>query len=439
MRTSLCALLFAIAATGCAGQSSPSGDNPFLDDLEDSGKEDSAYTNPDGIEIEVDIEGDVTVGADWRLAEAPLLVAQYAMTYFRKQEVMYLESLAEDYQSRGRIEWLIDGAWLTADQVPEGAVRNRWRLRGVNAVLLHGAAEGVEEGKQFTARVPISPLSVFQDAGTTCADDDDHLALTQAEYWYRWLPDQESCTIPVQDLSVTVSKLFPTLQSEVYPEYDQLTADNLVTAVVMFGQIGDGMLTDWDPGMYAFNQYGTWLAEAGYAEVTAPLGKRYERTLDNGVTVQIDLYSPYVYAGLNDYARFANFEKGIAEHEIVVWDGHSALGASTAWSRPAYPSSYQIFLYGGCLGYEYYLKPIFQGKGNTWANLDIVSSVIEVSANANKFAAPAIAKIVWAIEHGGQSSWRDILVTIRDNVGDSTFGASGVRDNCYTPDGSRCQ
>jgi len=27
---------------------------------------------------------------------------------------------------------------------------------------------------------------------------------------------------------------------------------------------------------------------------------------------------------------------------------------------------------------------------------------------------------------------------VRRNVGDSTFGVSGVRDNCFTPSGSRC-
>ena len=41
--------------------------------------------------------------------------------------------------------------------------------------------------------------------------------------------------------------------------------------------------------------------------------------------------------------------------------------------------------------------------------------------------------MVYAIEHGGRSSWRQILLTVRTNVGDSTFGVSGVRDNAYRP------
>jgi hypothetical protein len=31
------------------------------------------------------------------------------------------------------------------------------------------------------------------------------------------------------------------------------------------------------------------------------------------------------------------------------------------------------------------------------------------------------------------------MLSVRNSVGDSTFGVSGVRDNCYTPNGSRCQ
>jgi hypothetical protein len=156
------------------------------------------------------------------------------------------------------------------------------------------------------------------------------------------------------------------------------------------------------------------------------------------VVVQIDLYSPREFSGLGDFTHFANFQKALSEHEVVAYDGHSMLGASDFWARPTYPSFYQVFLYGGCLGYEYYVKPILHGKGDSWAKLDIVSSVVEVTASANEFAAPAIAKIIYGIQYGGRSSWRNIMLTVRNNVGDSTFGVSGVRDNCFTPNGSRC-
>ena len=422
---------------GCTDADPESQDNPFTQDLTDEGKEDSAYLNPDGFEVEVDLEGDVT-GPAARLEDGPAALGQFALTTLRKREVMYLESLAEDGSAPSRVEWLIGGQWVPNARVTQASLRKHWRMRGINAVILDAPASSVAVGKVYTASVPMNPFSVYTDAQASCADDDDHIGLDSAVYWYRWEPEKASCRIAKQAMKVTVSKKFPTTQRSVYPEYDQLTADRKLTVVILFGQIDDGALTDSDLGVQSFKRYGRWLTAAKFKKVTGPVGERYEKALTNGVTAQIDLYSPRDFAGLDDYAHFANFQRALSEHEIVVWDGHSMLGASDFWARPTYPRSYQIFLYGGCLGYEYYVRPILAGKGGTWANLDLMSSVIEVSATANEFAGPAIAKIIYGVEHGGKSTWRQILNTVRTNVGDSTFGVSGVRDNCYTPTGSRC-
>ena len=439
MRKTLGVLSAVLAGSfgACTSEGNPDDQaNPFLQDLADDSKEDSAYLNPDGFEVEVDLEGDVA-GPTWRLTDGPAALGQFAMTNFRRNEVMYLESLAEDAGSVDRAEWLINGAWVGNRSVPAGAVRKHWRLRGINAVVLFAAPSSVAVGKVYTAKVPANPFTVMTDAGKTCADDDDHIGLDASVYWYRWLPEQTSCKIAKQDLKVTVSKKFPTTTKTAYPEYDQLTRDGKMTSVILFGQIGDGAITDSDLGVRSYQRYAKWLTDARYVEVAAPLGKRFEKKVA-GITVQIDLYSPREFSGLGDNAHFANFQKALSEHEIVVWDGHSMLGASDFWERPTYPSTYQIFLYGGCLGFEYYVRPILAGKGGSWANLDLMSSVVEVSATANEFAGPAIAKLVWSLAHSSKSSWRQILMTVRTNVGDSTFGVSGVRDNCYAPGGNRC-
>lgn len=442
--------LTAALATGCsaegtddsasAGQGTdPTVDqaNPFTAAPAGQGKEDTAYTNPDGVEVEVDIEADLE-GAGFRSDRGPAELGQFAVTYLRKNGDFYMESLAEHVASRNRVEWLVDGTWVTAEQAKalDAAKLTHFRIRGVNAVLLNSASSGAQLGKVFEATVPLKPYSILTDAGDTCADDDDHIGLSQSVYWYRWEPSNPACKVATQQMKVTVSKTFQAAQAT-YPEYDKLTADGKVTAVVIFGQIGDGAITDSDPGMYAFRRMGSWLKEGGFAEAaTAPVGKRYTKRIGN-TAVEVDLYSPNDFSGLGDYAHFANFQKALGEHEIVVYDGHSMLGASDFWARPQYNSDYQIFLYGGCLGYEYYVKPIVDGKKG-FENVDIMSSVVEVSANAVMFAGPAMAKIFEGLGNGYKTTWRDILVSVRRGVGDSTFGASGVRDNCFTPTGSRC-
>lgn len=425
------------AEDGSTGPSAPNGSNPFTQDFMDEGKADTGYVNPDGIEVEVDLEGDVTTSS-YQIHESPAFLAQFATTYLRQRGEFYLESLAEDSTSADRVEWLVDGTWVTATKAQSVSTSKltHWRLRAVNAVLLHQAKTGVKTGTQFQAKIPLDPFNVMSKAGNKCADPDGHISLDQSVYWYLWNPEKTSCTIPTQQMKLTVSKMFAA-PKKTYPEYDKLTKDGKVTAVVLFGQIGDGAISPSDPGMTGLETMAEWLIEGGFHEVTpAPLGRRFSKHIST-VDMEIDLYSPHEFSGLGDFGNFDNFQKALSEHEIVVYDGHSMLGASDFWSRPDYPSGYQMFLYGGCLGYEYYVKPIVEGKGG-WKNLDMLSSVVEVTASANEFAAPILARIAWSLSHKNKSSWPSILKAVRDNVGDSTFGASGVRDNCWSPTGSMC-
>jgi hypothetical protein len=429
-KTMLLALL-----VGCSGPAEGvDAANPFLQDQSNDGKEDTAYLNPDGIEVEVDLEGDVQ-GPSYRLLDGPAMLGQFALTYLRKKGNVYLESLAEDSTADERAEWQVNGTWYASNKLPAGATLSHWRMRAVNAVLLFSAAKGAKVGTAFEAKIPLKPFSVMTDAGKTCADDDDHIGLDQSVYWYRWEP-KTGCKAATQTLKVTISKMLSKSTSAVYPEFDKLTADKKITAVILFGQIGDGEIADDDIGMTGLRTMASWLKQAKFSEVTTTVGRRFEKTVA-GNLVQIDLYSPHEFSGLGDFAHFANFQKALSEHEIIAYDGHSMLGASDFWAKPTYPSFYQVFLYGGCLGYEYYVRPILNGK-NGWANLDVMSSVVEVSAGANEFAGPFLAKMLWALEHGNRASWREMLIAVRRAVGDSTFGVSGVRDNCYSPSGSHC-
>ncbi len=424
-----------LALAGC-GAEEEYGVNPFLEDQGNQGKQDTQYMNPDGIEVEVDLEGDVDA-PDFRKGDAPAVLGQFALTYLRKRGEFYLESLAEDATSKTRVEWRVDGNWITADEAKSlsGDKLTHFRIRGVNAVLLHSAASGVNEGKQFLAKVPKRPFSIMTDAGDKCADPDSHMSLSQSIYWYMWNPKKSGCPADLsQDLLVTVSKMLPN-EKITYPEYDQLVADGRITVVVLFGLIGDDM-KETDTGFRGLEEMASWLKDDDFSEVTAPVGRRFSKQIGN-VTYEIDLYSPKEFSGLSDYAHKGNFTKAIKEHEIVVYDGHSMLGASDFWATVEYPEFYQIFLYGGCLGYEYYIAPILKSKSG-WEKLDLVSSVVEVSVGANEFAGPFLAKLEWALTHNYNVSWRDMLLAIRKRVGDSTFGASGVRENCFSPAGSLC-
>ncbi len=177
-------------------------ENPFLAAPGD-GKSDTAYANPDGVEVEVDLEADVEAPS-WSIGRAPAELGQFAVTYLRKRGDFYLESLAEHVASRDRVEWLVDGAWIPASEAAglDATKLTHFRIRGVNAVLLHTAGRAAELGAEFTATVPLKPYSVMSDAGQSCADHDGHITLSQSVYWYMWNPSRSDCSIPLQDMKI---------------------------------------------------------------------------------------------------------------------------------------------------------------------------------------------------------------------------------------------
>ncbi len=182
------------------------GANPFLEQTALDGKADTAYLNPDGIEIEVDMEADISTSA-WQSKTGPAYLGQFAVTYLRSRKIMYLESLAEIASSRERVEWLVDGEWISAAyaEALNADKLTHFRIRGVNAVLLHDAADGVEVGTIIEAPVPRVPYSVMADAGEDCADSNGHITLSQSIYWYLWNPSKSECTLDTQQMTLTVT------------------------------------------------------------------------------------------------------------------------------------------------------------------------------------------------------------------------------------------
>ncbi len=117
------------------------------------------------------------------------------------------------------------------------------------------------------------------------------------------------------------------------------------------------------------------------------------KQLIGGKSIEIDLYSPHDFSGLDDCAHFGNFQKALSEHEIVAYDGHCMLGASDFWARPSTRDSTR----SSCTAAAWATSTTCARSSRARAaghNLDMMSSVVEVSADANAFAAPVVAKIL---------------------------------------------
>lgn len=409
-------------------------------------KADTGYvTNLDALEVELTLEADVVAPAS-ELERAPLALGQFALTRFRQKDRIFIQSLAEDYANGDdQIEWKTStGEWKAWSKLsaPQRQAAKRFRLLKVNAVILDASKKGVAMNKTFKAKVPMRPTTLFADVGNACEGGDGHIRASSDVYWYVWDPDKRGCSAPKQDAVATITNVLPKGKT-VYPEYGKLYADKKLDAVVFFGQVDDGPVSETDSAFEIIEEFGRALTKAGFKKAaSAPRGTRWTRT-KSGITANIDVYTPYDFAGLTDYAHRHNFFEAVNSHEVIVFNGHSVLGASDFWAAPDIyrdPSKYQIFLYNGCLGYEYYVAPILAGKQGA-ANVDIVSNVVETPfAIVSDESAIVLSMLLARADKGGSSSWQTILSKMNKTAeyyeeifGESFYGVSGARTNTYKP------
>ncbi len=427
-------------AWGCGQEQGADGDgvtNPFLDPAS-GGKEDTGYVNLRGTELEVTIEADVEASS-WRIFNAPADLMQYAVTYLRSHHKIYLEILAEDATAKERVEWLVDGEWLGYEQAKDldKSKLHHFRYRGANVVVQYRDAEGISEGDVLDAKVPVRPYDVMDEAGKKCADEDHHLGLDQEIYWYLWNPDRSGCEIETQTMTLTVDRVLPR-NVESYPEYDRLWEDNRLDVAVFFGKLDDGNVDD-DGNWRNVDRLARWLKEAGFEEQEdVDMGRRFQRTKGDKTEI-VDIYGPSVFHSVADYARFENWQKAVSEHEVVMYNGHSVLGSGMAFERASYPDRYQIFQVASCLSYEYYVRPILEGKGG-WDDVDVIANTTPTYYSENlPLTSTVLAKLMEGFENGGRVSWQDIMEAVGRKLGHYRFGVSGARDNCFTPSGNRCE
>ena len=168
------------------------------------------------------------------------------------------------------------------------------------------------------------------------------------------------------------------------------------------------------------------------------MGRRFIKESGDKKVV-VDIYPPELFHNVADYTRMPNWQKAVSEHEVVMYNGHSILGTGMAFERVNYPDRYQIFQVASCLSYEYYVRPILEGKGG-WENVDVVSNVKPTYyTEMLPLTSTILAKLIEGFENNGRTSWQGIMEAVSRKVHHYRFGVSGARDNCFTPEGNRCE
>ncbi len=310
----------------------------------------------------------------------------------------------------------------------------------------------------FSAILPDRPDLMAEKVGLACLNAE----ATSAEaynYFYYYDPNKEGCATAMEaagigrvEAHLTLRDLAP--QKTVYPEYDQLVADQKIDVVLFFGAADH----DWEPGKWDWGTDGRDtlvrdLKNRGFRAIDALQGDVLQRVV-SGLTETITVIGPEVLKDLqHDDTNL--FKTLVSQNEIVVYNGHSFYGSLNVLNDASmYPGRYQIFLMSSCWSYEYYTKQIFAHNQTPedpqgWLRADVVNDTqMGWFHNMPHVARILLTNVLRGAETGGREgsrfyTWDRIIGAMNDFVVQSQsergtesheiFGVSGVRTNQFEP------
>lgn len=288
-----------------------------------------------------------------------------------------------------------------------GAPRSQWRLNVVSAeisrnlltitysnsgkmVLHKNAARELLEAGSLNLPLPQNPYAIYD---VNCTDEYYN---TQGDYWYFYDPYRRGC-----EYLSRAPKANPVQVRITQHEYKKLDETpqlpvlrgnngngNQFKIYLINGYDGDGS-DQQDLGYESFAEIRAGFEERGFrvrserhADTTRPVNT-YVKTirLDNGQKMDVEVHHLLVDTGIETqsavFARF--FKKAVEEADVVVYGGHSGLGANLdipsleakAGAFRFNPNKKQIFFFDSCSSYSYYLQHFAVEK--TKAKIDILS------------------------------------------------------------------
>jgi hypothetical protein len=323
-------------------------------------------------------------------------------------------------------------------------------------------------GQKVDIKLPLVPAGLFDRIKGACSSDfDANRAAVPAEdlrndnMFYYWDPARTGCTLGAADIvnaQYTVSSA--AAAKTVYPEYDRLIADGKITMVQIYGQIEHGDLSPNDWGFLSIKDVTRTLTSHGFKKTqTFPnnTGHRLEKTLPNGLKVEIDMLSPVSFADHVDRnLSNAKFREAIKSHEVVYYAGHAFYGSLTVLDEPtAYPlDQYQVIFMDACWSYAYYTKQVFRNRATAadptgFINTDVVNNT-EMGITGSEQTAMVLfekmfdgADLVKGRKAAKNYSWNNLVkymnthakarADARGETNEEIYGVSGVTGNKFKP------
>jgi hypothetical protein len=278
---------------------------------------------------------------------------------------------------------------------------------------------------------------------------------SEGDFFYFWDIGIPGCPLKADKVNIvrtsgTLQKLANTKLT--YPEYDRLYKTKTLKVSLFLGYIDDtpGKKTDDGYIFYhdlqdeligqgfkvkseerAFNSDG----EAGHSYQVI-LEKSRKTALGTTQNIEISILLADTDLSSEDSTFHTLYADAISASHIVVYDGHSGLGANLGVDYLPnfdFGKQYQILFLNGCSSYPYFNTQYFEQKPGSSRNLEIITSGLPTLtstsfSNMMAFLNPFIA--------GKVISYQRLMGLIEESNGEEDtylMGVNGDEDNQFTP------
>lgn len=320
------------------------------------------------------------------------------------------------------------------------------------------------------AKIPLRlPLSIARTyelgivKGVNLCTDEHYNSL--GDFFYFWDVEKDECPLKGNNEEVVrVDGELTALDNtkKTYPEYDKLYQKPILDIRILMGYIGDNIsLTEVnysDEGYLSFKGTIDELQAMGFKLVERKakyrltandreikgsnylykLEKNVRNNLGSTQTIRVTAFLGDTDINSKDLTFHKNLIPAYQEADLLVYDGHSGLGANLSFDYlPEFTfdttGKYQLFFINGCSSYPYYNGQFFRNKEGGSKNIDIITSGLSTYtstsvSNTMAFLAPFVQGRTWSY----QTLLRHMEISNGD-AGTYLTGVNGDEDNVFLP------
>lgn len=328
---------------------------------------------------------------------------------------------------------------------------------------------GRSKSAEIPLTMPLAPDRIFERAlvgSRNLCVTDPHYS-TEGDFFYFWDPNKPGCPLRNNRTDVyrthgRVVKLESTRFT--YPEYDKLLGDNgngdVLEIAVFLGYAATidnyaktkrrdevhktrveteralrsrGFVMTEKKKDFRLRSNGTQMRGINDYRV-------YEKPVETPrgtVQMRVRMLVTDTDIESRDYTFYQLFPEALKAADIVIYDGHSGLGANLDLGNLGHPrlskEKYQIYFFNGCSSYPYFNGAFFDKKGGS-KSLDLVLAGMPTYFGSGGVNMEAFLK---AFLEGRLHSWQTIIQSVEKSnprgYGSYLVGVVGDEDNQFRP------